>query len=1417
MRLLLSIIAAAIVLLPASRPSEAQIAEYDLADGYVVRNWTLRDGLPGNTVEDIVQTSDGYLWLATGNGLGRFDGVRFTNFTTSSSDVLPNNRLSSLYESGSGDLWILTAQSHLLRYAHGELTKPFPREGGRVSTVYKEAVAGRIAEDADTLWIGTDWGLSRVVNDRMEPYRPDEITNRVWRVFVDSNGTRWLGTFSGELLAIERSGNIRRYAADEGLPEERIHDILEDADGRIWVSTRIGLFVHTPDGSFEAFGMDGAPWQVNIKRMVMDVEGSIHFATNRHVTDRPGRFAGWYVKQGSRVNAFPAPPAEIPFGGEILTAADGSVWRFQGENLYRNTARVFSSPSPIRTIELDADQSVWVGTASHGLYRIRASNFQVISTPEGLPHPVVMSILEADDGAVWVGTQFGLGVIRDGNAKAFDLMKGYRGVEPTYFPRKGYSRVLSPGDEPWGLFQGRDGVLRIGTNYGPCHVEDDECVLDTYGDIPLDLYENVAAMLEDRTGRFWVGTKWGLILGTDGPSGTDWSRFSATRGLTNNWIRSILETRGGSVLFGTYGDGIMRFDGMSGFESLTTADGLSSDNITMLFEDGRGSVWVGTEDRGICRLYVREDVPLASSPFQCASVRDGLLDNTVYSILEDDQNRLWMNTNRGVSWLLTSDLEAFFAGQTTHLNPTGYTEQDGMRNRQGNGGVQPSAIRSDDGRLWFATHDGVAVVDPKDISARPAVLQPIIETVIVGGAATPVGSPISINAGTRGIQIDYTAPTFVRPEAVTFRYRLDGADEDWQMAGPDRRAVYTSLEPGEYTFRVAAGFDDAWTGPEAIIQIEQLPFFWQTRWFMAFGILVMLGAIQVAVRYGARKSEARNAALERMVADRTEEIQANQVRLEEQAQELVRMDELKSRFLANISHEFRTPLTLALGPLSDVEQGRHGELPEAARHEIGLAKRNTSRLLTLVNQLLDLSSLEAGGLILRPSKADLVSFVGQLVALFESLAVQRNIGLTFVPHADEIMLHFDKDKVEKVIVNLISNAFKFTASGGSITVGVESDSKRGGRVSVADTGVGIPPVHLPHVFDRFYQIDGSHTRRQEGNGIGLSLVKGLVELHGGTIDVSSEVGVGSTFTVWLPEGTAEDMVAVPEEDPGQSWSASPLAQFGDGATENDRESETVSETDPLVLIVEDNVDLRSYIRAHLQGQFCIVEANDGIQGVERAKELVPDLVISDVMMPGMNGYDLCRTLKADEATSHIPIILLTAKAGEDSLLQGLEEGADAYLVKPFNAVELRLRIRNLIESRRILQKRYSDRVLVLGPEETDLPAQETVFLEKVRHVVFSNMKNSDFGIDDLADDLSMSRRQLLRKLRALVDESPSDLVRRFRLEHAGQLLRSQTLTVKEVAQNTGFSSTSYFGRTFRQHFGVSPTEYSRLDPDEETA
>ena len=517
-----------------------------------------------------------------------------------------------------------------------------------------------------------------------------------------------------------------------------------------------------------------------------------------------------------------------------------------------------------------------------------------------------------------------------------------------------------------------------------------------------------------------------------------------------------------------------------------------------------------------------------------------------------------------------------------------------------------------------------------------------------------------------------------------------------------------------------------------------------------------------------------------------------------ETQKLKEVDKMKSTFFANISHEFRTPLTLIKGP---IERLLNNDKVDDPKKIYRMIKRNSERLFNLINELLDLSKLESGKMKLSAQGADIVSFTKGIAMSFESLANKKEIQISISSYIDSIELYFDKEKMQKILTNLISNALKFTPKGGKITVSIKEElAAQKVQIKITDNGIGIPQKELPKIFDRFYQVANSHSERHEGTGIGLSLTKELVEIHHGEITVESELEKGSTFILSFPLGknhlTEEELIYADTE-----------IQQDDNIEVERSVSSSEGEEKPLLLIVEDNKDVRTFIISIIEKKYRYYEAENGEEGYAKALEHMPDLIISDIMMPKQTGDRMCEKLKKDQITCHIPIILLTAKSSGEDRINGLEIGADDYLIKPFNDKELLARISNLIVQRRNLREKYL-REAEIHPTEVAVTSLDKKFIEKIIKIIEENISNTEFNVEQLADDLIVSRWQLYRKFSSVLGEKPNEFIKKYRIKRAADLIKQDFGNITDVAYEVGFNDLSYFAKCFKQIYKINPHKYA---------
>ena len=1058
----------------------------------------------------------------------------------------------------------------------------------------------------------------------------------------------------------------------------------------------------------------------------------------------------------------------------------------------------------VYSITEDREGSLWVGTLDGGLHQLSDSKFTTYTVEEGLPDNYIFSVFNTRDDNLRIGTKGGLSLL---NLK--DKVCETLTTELTV--RQGLLNNFVTS-----LYEDASGSMWIGTWGGLHRLEAGRLTNITTRDGLSD--NRIKYISGDRQGNTWIGTENGLNR-LDNAAGR-LTVFTKKDGLLSNIIEFIFADSHSNLWIGTDA-GLNRLkDG--NITIYKPADGMGEIYLRCAFEDNRGILWLGTRG-GLIRLNLKGK----ETTLNTYNVQSGLIENDIYSILEDKSGYLWLAGRNGISRIKKKELEDFAAGRIKKIQPAAYNEKDGMKSRWCTG----SGCRTTDGRFWFPTGMGVAMIDPDNIQLNLVPPPLKIEKIVVDGESLEIKKTLSLAAGgvlklapqTKRLEIYYTAVSFINPERIKFKLKLDGFDSDWVNMGSVRSTTYTGLPSGHYAFTVTVCNPDGVRDEKGIsFSFYLIPYWYTTWWAISVYVLIFFFGVYFFIKWRSAKLTKQKQLLERIVKERTGEIRQKSAQLQEQSEKLKKMDRVKSRFFTNISHEFRTPLTLIMGPL---EHRLSKTRDKRQEKELNMMLRNARSLLDLINQLLDLSKLEGGRMKLQVSRQNIVPFLKGIVSSFESLTAREKLELTFHTRKDDIYLYYDAEKIEKTVTNLLFNALKFTPPGGKITVTVSEHTPLTGHleISVKDTGAGIAGGELDHIFDRFYQAEGLNGQPHKGTGIGLALSRELTELHHGEITVDSKEGEGSEFIIRLPLGDAhlkpEEIVAKPAVYTGAR--ILPVDDYNLEGTEEELPDDVIAVSPPIdppreevsgaderniILLVEDNPDVREYIRGPLEPLYRVVEAKDGEEGIEKAKELIPDLIISDVMMPGIDGIEVSRVIKSDVNTSHIPVILLTAKASEESVITGLQTGADDYITKPFNTKVLLVRIKNLIDSRRQLQENIRRR-MTLQPAKVSLSSMDEAFIKELQEAIEQNLSDSRLNVQKLCKILYMSHSNLYRKINALTGEPPVEFIRSYRLKRAAEMLRAGSGTVTDVAFEVGFSSTAYFTSCFKERFRQLPSTY----------
>lgn len=1352
---------------------------------------TIDDGLSQSAVYALMQDRQGFIWIGTKDGLNRYDGYEFTIYQHNPFDstTISNNYITAILEDSRGYLWVGTREGGLnrLNRASGKFRR-YAHDPQNRNSLSNNRITTLAEDSSGALWVGTVDGLNRLGRndvERLEPMFqrfhqfPEDSeslsSDAVESLLVDSSGHLWVGTANGlnHLNAVKHDTTavFRRYFSNPAAPghlmDDHIYSLYESRDGVLWVGTISGLnrFQRESD-TFTVFPH--------------------HFRTYRR---------GW-GKVGD---------VEEDEAGRLWLATPDELMIFDpARKSYRSIRRQPAKPTSLSSNGLthiirDRSGVFWIGTNGYGLnlYDPKADRFFTYRRPRDFASRIsrfsITSLMEDRDGNLWVGAD----VLYRWNRKTDDLQSFETDSDhPRDFGNTGV----------WSMLQDSSGAIWV-TGYEGLYRYDPVNRGYRHFGVEKDLSKGIPEKVTyhvflDRDGYLWVGTAHFFSRYDDGIDRFTHYRYRRrpkTRevGLTDVW------EDGQGIFWLATDDGLARFDAVSGTFDYFRSDpndphSLGNNVVLCIQPDPQNDaiLWLGTAGGGLNRFDT------AQRHFRHFTEIDGLPNNVVYAVLPDESGNLWLSTNKGLS-RFTPATGAF----------RNFDVSDGLQSNEFNTGAY---FKSRSGEMFFGGIKGLTFFYPQKITDNPHIPNVVITGLKIfnreiGPETDPdilsrvIGQARDITLSYRQnvITFEFAALDFSASSRNQYAYRIMGLNDDWIPSGTVRSATYTNLPPGDYVFQVKGSNNDGiWNEQGARLAIHIDPPPWLTWWAYILYAVAILGAL-----YGVRRYELNRLRLK------------GHLKVEQaQSEKLRELDQFKSRFFANISHEFRTPLTLILGQIDRVLRAEHDR---ERKNRLEVAQRNAFRLLRLINQVLDLSKLEAGSMSLKATQGNIVPFLKNLVFAFESLAEQKQITLTFHCARESIGVRYEADKLEKVFSNLFSNALKFTSKGGEVRVECKLQSAthpaaRVVQIRISDTGTGIPADQLPHIFNRFYQVDGSHTREQEGTGIGLALAKELVELHRGEIHVSSEIGKGTTFAVLLP--VDETSPARAGLQPGGLEKRAPKAEaslrnFLPETTDPSRkpvpavpllpESQT-----PIVLVVEDHPDVRAYICDRLAACYLVLEACNGEDGLQTARQQVPDLIITDIMMPKMDGYQLCTILKNDELTCHIPIIMLTAKAGLEDKIEGLQTGVDDYLLKPFSAKELLVRVANLIDLRRRLRERFRLQTVVKPAEVTAVP-MDRIFLQKVLEAIEEGMGDERFDVETLAKTVNMSVSQLNRKLRALVDQAAGHLLRSMRLQRAADLLKQNAGNVAEVCYRVGFCDQANFTRAFKKRFGTAPGAYRK--------
>ncbi|WP_294591218.1 two-component regulator propeller domain-containing protein [uncultured Bacteroides sp.] len=1328
------------------------------AQKYMFKHLEVKDGLSNNQVNAIYKDSRGFMWFGTASGLNRYDGYEFKVYRNQNNDAksLPDNYIENIQEDVSGNLWIRTSAGYVF---YNSLTDTFDRDvekwmwnigiSGNPSSIY--------IDKHKIFWVYVlGKGIYRYVNGEKKAERvnvkAEALLNADIVDMIESNEGILLIYNHGVLVCLDKEKlnvkwTINDISSDIGKETVNDFSLFIDQKEQLWIYGVLGMWIYNlPQKTWELRSPKDDSYN-SVRAVAQDKRGRMWLGKDQDGVELVD-------VQGNHIHLINVPNNERTLSNNTITAlyedAAGTMWvgtYKKGISYYNESIFKFGivDIGDINCVENGRKDVVWLGTSGSGLICWnRSTDERKVFSHTSDPHSISSDII--------------VSLLLDSNDK---LWAG------TY----------------WGGLNCYDGNRFIHYRAG--------------GENSL-ASDNVWALVEDADKNIWIGTLGGGLQCLNPATGVFVTYSSNNSNLVSDHVSSLCLGRNNTLIIGTsVGVAIMdlttrkitNFAGnRSGVRQFT------NQTVNQVYEDSRGLIWVGTREG----LNVYD--PKQDELYEVA-VKPNFSEFYILGITEDENKSMWVSAG-GELINVTLSVE----GKTGKLSFRCHTydERDGLQSCDFN---QRSLKRLHSGEIVVGGLYGLNNFRSDNIKynrALPKVMftgfQLFNEEVKVGEEydgqiilkeALNKTKEVVLGYKQNVFTVLFASDNYVLPEKTRYHYKLDGFNEDWLISMADQhRVTYTNLAPGSYLLKVKATNSDGYAGTEeATLKIVILPPFWMTPWAYACYIFLLIGGLFLAF-YAVQRRERNKFKIRQM---------------EQDAQRAEEVNQMKFRFFTNVSHELRTPLTLIISPL----EGMIKDTKEAKQlDKLNLMHRNALRLLNLVNQLLDFRKNEMAGLHLSLSEGDIVAYVRNICSSFLILSEKKNVHLTFFTAVESLNMAFDEDKVGKIVMNLLSNAFKFTPDGGRVDVSLEilKGSPETLEIKVSDTGSGVKDEDKERIFERFYQVEHEgESNRSTGSGIGLSLVRDFVTLHGGAVRVFDNVGSGSVFVVDIPVKHSVVNVATPLS---QEAAEEDAAALDTETIEADEDTQPFEKRKPLVLIVDDNEDFITFMRDSLSLYFSVQSAVNGREAWNIIPELMPDLIVSDLMMPEMDGNELCRNVKADKHTQNIPFVLLTAKQSVENKVEGLTIGADDYVTKPFNMEVLILRMRKLID----LSSRSKSRNRI-DPEPSDIviTSLDEKLIENAIKYVEANISRSDLSVEELSHELGMSRVHLYKKLLQITGKTPIEFIRVIRLKRAAQLLRESQQNVSEIAYQLGFNNPKYFSKYFKDEFGVLPSVYQERE------
>jgi signal transduction histidine kinase/DNA-binding response OmpR family regulator/ligand-binding sensor domain-containing protein len=1380
-------------------------------------NIGIPEGLSNNHITDILQDEYDYIWIATEKGLNRTDGSKVVNIPLPEDSIHPaiDNHVIDLEINVEGGLWILT-EKDLFTYKNGRFQKTV------ISDRSDFKIKG-IVEAENSNWFITNNGVFQYdqLSHSFYQYEIAQNTDFKYSFINDTdiqailmnkeNKELWVATGNKGVYVKNIETNVVKpyfLRPNEGRNRNNIfiNKMLCDSYGTIWFASPEGLwgkFADSQNCRLVELPKTGLPNEV--MSIELDNEDNLWCAVSDLgllVLDRNGEIIEHFDAEDQNESGFAS-----RYISNILLDRHSNIWvghqEFGVDFFAADYSRIISYYKNVK------DESGYLPTPVKRIFPLE--NQDILVVYESSDNPIV-------SGLSILSTEFGTFKSRPAQVKQLKLNQDDLDVTEVF--NLGNQFVVSTYNSNYSFDMGE-----LYRDMNPIQILPKTT---TYADYVMFhyLHEDKYYILGEHLRTFNLSTGEDNLFISD----LNLDRFV----IDKHGLLWGAASNSGLVIFN-----VEENNSLAQFSHDPLDDKTLSDNvINCIYKDSNGDFWFGTEF-GLNKLEQNIDSILYSSTssnweglmkdlsFKRFKTDDGLTNNSIKSILEDDQKRLWLATNEGISVLDLTNHKICKLGKWE-----GIQEGEFLLN---------SCAKSTNGTLYFGGKNGLNFIDPSNVDFQSKQFNLFINELNINNQKISVGSEIKdrilletdlekteaieLEYQDKLLQIGFVAVDYKHSDAIQYYYMLDGFDIDWIKASEGNKANYTKLPAGEYTFRVKAQtIDNHWT-EEARLELVISPPFWASWWFISLVSIMLIGVIIFYIRYRLRHLRYQKQKLEEIVHSRTEDLEDANAELEEQKNEILKqrdqlyalnqkikeVNALKLRFFTNVSHELRTPLTLILAPLEKLIKTEG--ISKLAQEKHALIQRNALRLQELINQLLQFRKIETGNQLLLGRKGDIISFLSALAEKFRSYAEEAGLQFKFITEKEVCETWFDEDKLDKIISNLLANACKFTPEGGKICMEIDCTPNKADnyiKINVRDTGIGISQEDKERIFDRFYENEEAISRVQ-GTGIGLALTRSLVELHKGKISVESQVGKGSCFTVELPLGRDYLEECEISEDQQQPCEYAPdgfetLSQSNRNYTPANHEQDGDRKT---ILIVEDNQDLRNFLKDLLSEEYNVETANNGKDALDiiHSDDHI-SLIVSDIRMPVMDGLSFCKRIKDDVETSHLPVLLLTAKQGEESEIEGLKTGADDYITKPFSEEILKTKLRNIFRYREQVRIKFSNGVS-LEPSEITTTSRDEEFIKKAIEVVEAHISDPDFDIVSFASAMAVSPSTLLRKFKAIIGESSEKFIRTIRLKRAAQLLQKSQFTVTEICYDVGFSSQKHFSTTFKKQFELTPSEYRK--------